>query len=152
MSWLPSSKLVCVQGLFALELDNHRQHSWVVRFLSSACEVLLQTGLCVETTIWSVSVGIPSKKMKNIIVTSKKNTFLPFMCKRVKTWCSLELWTRGFDTMVENPWAVKEVHAANLGAPKFVLDEMLWSVHLGIYLRRIKNYHGDRRKELAPTK
>ena len=54
--------------------------------------------------------------------------------------------------MVENPWAVKEVHAANLGAPKFVLDEMLWSVHLGIYLRRIKNYHGDRRKELAPTK
>ena len=38
-SWLPSSELVCVQGLCALEFDNHRQHSWVVRFLSSACEV-----------------------------------------------------------------------------------------------------------------
>ena len=38
-SWLPSSKIVCVQGLCALEVDNHRQHSWVVRFLSSAWEV-----------------------------------------------------------------------------------------------------------------
>ena len=38
-SWLPSSKFVCVQWLCALEFDNHRQHSWVVRFLSSAYEV-----------------------------------------------------------------------------------------------------------------
>ena len=26
-SWLPSSKIVCVQGQCALEFDNHRQHS-----------------------------------------------------------------------------------------------------------------------------
>ena len=38
-SWLPSSIFVCVQGLSVLEFDNHRQYSWVVRFLSSACEV-----------------------------------------------------------------------------------------------------------------
>ena len=38
-SWLPSSEFVCVQRLCALQFDNHRQHSWVVRFLSSACEV-----------------------------------------------------------------------------------------------------------------
>ena len=37
-SWLPSSKVVWIQALCALEFDNHRQHSWVVRFLSSACE------------------------------------------------------------------------------------------------------------------
>ena len=38
-SWLQSSKFVCVQGLCALENGNHRQHSRVVRFLSSGCEV-----------------------------------------------------------------------------------------------------------------
>ena len=26
-SWFPSSKFVCVQGLYALEFDNQRQHS-----------------------------------------------------------------------------------------------------------------------------
>ena len=46
----------------------------------------------------------------------------------------------------------ERVHAANLGAPNFGLRELFGGVHLGIYWGRIKNYHGDKKKELAPTK
>ena len=111
-SWLPSSEFVCVQGLCALEFDNHRQHSLVVRFLTSACEVPASNkSLRANNNLKLLSRHSEqeSQKHHSNIKESKKNFFLPFMCKQVKTGCFVELWaTRRLDRLVENSCAKKE--------------------------------------------
>ena len=117
-------------------------------FISSEPDLCVKTPLRVEKN-WSTWVGFLSRKAKIILITSKKKTFIPLLCKRKTTLRSVEVrHTKRLDTVVENSGAVPQRHGSN----PICTEGIGWECPLGHLKEKIPDLIGYRKPELVPQK
>ena len=117
-------------------------------FISGEPDLCLKTTLRVEKN-WSTWVGFLSRKAKNILITSKKKTFLPLLCKRKTTLRSVEVRnTKRLDRVAEQSGAVPQRHGSN----PFCTEGIVTECPLGHLKEKIPDLLDYRKPELVPQK